>query len=132
MADEHPGVSRVREYLDTFAAQDMDRLREFFADDIVWHVAGDHPLSGDYRGKDALFDYFARVREMTGGTLTLEPQSILASDNHTAMFTRVQAQREGKQMDVVLAQAFDVGRDGRWTEYYALANDQAAVDAFWS
>jgi ketosteroid isomerase-like protein len=131
-SDEHPGVARIRDYLDHFARHDMEGLRDFFADDVVWHVGGAHPLSGDYRGKEALFEYFERVHELTGGTLHLEATSILASDLHVGMFTRVTASHAGQELDVVLSQAFDVGPDGRWTQYYALANDQEAVDAFWT
>ena len=45
---EHPNVTRTREYLDTFARGDLQGLRPFFSDDVVWHVAGSHDLSGDY------------------------------------------------------------------------------------
>lgn len=107
-------------------------MREFFADDIVWHVGGNHRLSGDYRGKDELFEYFATVRELTEGTLRLEPRSILSSDRHTARFIRATASRQDRSFDVTLAQVFKVGEDGRWTEYWALADDQEALDAFWS
>jgi hypothetical protein len=33
---------------------------------------------------------------------------------------------------VVQAQAFRMNADGKFTEYWALADDQDAVDAFWS
>jgi ketosteroid isomerase-like protein len=130
--DQQAAVDRVRESLDLVAQGDLERLRDFYTDDVVWHVGGNHPLSGDYRGKDDLIRYFERVRELTGGSLTIEPQSILASDKHVAMFTNVRAQREGRSMDVVLAQVFKVAPDGRWSEYWALADDQEAVDRFWS
>jgi ketosteroid isomerase-like protein len=129
---EQEGVQKAREYIDAFHNWDVDRMRDFYSDDIVWHVAGTHPLSGDYRGKDALFDYFTKVREMTGGSLRLEPESILASDRHTAFFTRITAERDGSSLDTLLAQVMRVGPDGRWTEYWAVSNDQDAVDRFWS
>lgn len=128
---EHAGTTRARDYLATYAAGDTAALRDFFADDVVWHVGGKHALSGDYRGREALFDYFDKVRELTGGTLTVEEEHVLASDQHTAMFTRVRGAREGRQLDVSMAQTFRTGPDGRWTEYFAMADDQAAVDAFW-
>ena len=132
--DEHPGVQRAKEYVDRFTEGDRAALRDFYSDDVVWHVGGRHPLSGDYKGRDALFAYFDKVRELTGGTLRLEPESIVASDRYTAMFTRVTAQREGrdKDLDVVLAQIYRNGPDGRWSEYWAVADDQETVDAFWS
>ena len=130
--DQQAAVDRVRESLDLVQQGDFERLRDFYTDDVVWHVGGNHPLSGDYRGKDELMGYFERVRSMTDATLTIEPQSILASDRHVAMFTNVKAQRDGKSMDVVLAQVFKIAPDGRWSEYWALADDQPTVDRFWS
>ena len=72
------------------------------------------------------------MRALTGGTLVVEPEEILASDKHTVMFTRTTAEREGRRLDVALAQIFAVGEGGRWSEYWALADDQEAVDAFWA
>ena len=130
--DRQAAVARARESLDLLATGDFEALRNFYTDDVVWHVAGNHPLSGDYHGKDDLIRYFERVRSLTDGGLTIEPESILASDQHVAMFTRVRAQRVGRSMDVVLAQVLRLAADGRWSEYWALADDQAAVDQFWS
>jgi ketosteroid isomerase-like protein len=130
--DEPPGVQRAREYVDTFTNGDLDALRDFYAEDVVWHVGGRHRLSGDYSGRDALFSYFEEVRRLTGGTLRLEPESIVSSDRYTAMFTRVTAQREGKNLDTVLAQILRNGPSGQWNEYWAVADEQDEVDAFWS
>jgi hypothetical protein len=127
----HPGAQRAREYIDVFHRGDFHALRNFYDENVVWHLAGHHPMAGDYRGREALFSYFDRVRDMTGGSLRLEPESILASDRYTAMFTRVTGRRDGRTLDVVLAQVFRVGDDGRWIEYWGLADDQDAVDEFW-
>ena len=130
--DEHPGVQRMRDYLARFEAGDFDAVRDFYSPDMVWHVGGDHNLTGDYRGQDALMGYFKNVRELTGGSLRLQPQSILASDKYTGVFTRVHATRDGKTLDALMAQVFKLGTDGRWCEYWATAEDQAHVDEFWS
>ena len=97
-----------------------------------WHVGGNHPLSGDYRGRDAIFEYFETVRGLTGGGLRSEPHDILADDSHGGVFTRVTADRGDRHLDVVLAQAYRINPDGKFTEYWALADDQDAVNAFWS
>jgi ketosteroid isomerase-like protein len=129
---EHPGVEGARASIDAFNRGDMTALREFYADDVVWHVGGTHGLSGDYRGRDELFAYFERVRDLTGGTITLEPEAILSSEEHTAIFMKVSGERDGRVLDVTLAEAFTIGPDGRWNEFWSLADDQDAVDAFWS
>jgi ketosteroid isomerase-like protein len=129
---EHPNVALFREHAEVFNRGDLEEYRRFFSDDLVWHVGGQHPMSGDYHGLEAAFAYFERIRQLTGGTLRSEPQDILADDTHVGVFTRVTAERDGRQLDVVLAQAFRVDAGGRFTEYWALANDQDAVDAFWA
>lgn len=128
---EASGTFKAREYLATYARGDQDALKEFFAEDVVWHVGGAHQLSGDYRGREALFDYFSRVRDLTGGSLRLEEDAVLTGREHTAMLTRVTGDLGGRHLDVLMAQTFRTGPDGRWTEYFAMPDDQAAVDAFW-
>ena len=129
---EAPNVDRVAEYLKLLDQGDIERLADFYSVDVVWHVGGTHPLAGTYQGRDALMDYFRRVRELTGGTLRVEPQEILGGERHTVMFTRVTAERDGRVLDVGMAQVFAVDEDGRWCEYWALADDGPAVDAFWA
>ncbi len=129
---EHPNSERVRVYLQHLEQGELDQLGDFYSEEIVWHVGGNHPLAGTYRGRDALLEYFARVRELTGGSLRVEPDEILVSDKHTVMFSRTTAQRDGRSLDVMLAQFFAVGDDGRWSEYWSLADDPGAVDAFWA
>ena len=130
--DEHPHVARVREYFDTFAAGDLDALGKFFSDDVVWHVAGRHPLSGDYRGREAIRRYFGTVQELSEGTLVLETRAVMTSDEHIGLFVRVTGERDGRRLDVEMAEAFTVGPDGTWTEFWAMPDDQDQVDRFWS
>jgi uncharacterized protein len=129
---EHPNVTRTREYLDTFARGDLEALRPYFSDDVVWHVAGNHALSGDYFGKDELIAYFHEARELSGGTLTLEPSSIMANDEHVVVMLRVSGERNGKTLDIEMAEAFTVLPDGTWSEFWAMPDDQVRVDEFWS
>jgi uncharacterized protein len=128
---EHPNAQKVRDALDTYNAGDLEGMRAFLAEDILWHVGGKHPLSGDYRGVEAVLDYYAKVREQTGGTLTLEAVDILANDDHGGVFMRVRGERDGKTIDVELAEALTFAASGRWVEYWALADEQEKVDAFW-
>lgn len=131
MAD-NPSLTRAREAIEAFSRGDLESYKDFFADDVVWHVGGNHSFSGSYRGKEELFEYFGKVRTFTGETLDVRPEAILADDSHVGIFARVTAQRDGNTLDVTMAQAFTVDSDGKWTEYWALADDQPAVDAFWS
>ena len=129
---EHPNVGRARVAIERFNRGDLDEYIQFFAEDVVWHVGGNHALSGDYRGRNHLHEYFEHVRAVTAGSLRSEPQAYLADDAHVGVFSRVTGRRASQVLDVALAQAFRVSPTGEWTEYWAFADDQAAVDRFWS
>jgi uncharacterized protein len=107
-------------------------MKAFLADEIVWHVGGNHEMSGAYRGVDAVLGYFREVRKKTAGTLQVEPEEILANDRHASIFMHVTAHRDVRTLDVLLAEALTLDDRGRWSEYWALANDQDVVDAFMS
>jgi uncharacterized protein len=130
MVDEQ--VRRLGAWLDAYAEHDRDAMADSLAEDAVWHVGGTHRLSGDYRGRDAILGYFDAVREETGDTLTLERLEVLANKRHGAAFLRVTAEREGRRLDTVVADAFRFGEDGRILEFWAHSADQAAIDQFWS
>ena len=125
-------VQRLEAWLDAYGEHDRDAMADSLADDAVWHVGGTHRLSGDYRGRDAILGYFDAVREETGDTLRLEPLEVLANERHGAAFLRVTAERQGRRLDTVVADAFRFGEDGRILEFWAHSADQPAVDQFWS
>jgi hypothetical protein len=128
----HPNVDRLRTFLDAYGSHDVDALRAHLADDAVWHVGGTHPFSGDYRGEDAILDYFGRVGAETGGSMRLEPIELLSNDEHGAAFLHVTADRHDEHLDVTMAEAFRFDGDGQICEFWAHATDQDAVNRFWS
>lgn len=130
MVDER--VQRLEAWLAAYGNHDREAMAESLAEDAVWHVGGTHRLSGDYRGRDAILGYFDAVRGETANTMRLEPLEVLANDRHGAAFLHVTAERRGRQLDVVVADAFRFDEDGRIREFWAHATDQRAVDEFWS
>lgn len=51
----------VRRGYEAFISGDMATLREIFAEDAVWHVAGSGVLSGTKQGPDAILAYFGEL-----------------------------------------------------------------------
>ena len=39
---EHPNVEMIRQGYEAFARGDMSALADLAADEVVWHVPGDH------------------------------------------------------------------------------------------
>jgi hypothetical protein len=64
----------VREGLEAYTRGELTRLSGLFADNAVWHAMGPKAIAGDYRGRDAIFDFFARVLEETGRTFRIQVQ----------------------------------------------------------
>ena len=126
----HPNEDLARRGYQAFSEGDMATLNELFADDLVWHVGGRSSLAGDYRGKDAVFDFFAKTMEMTGGTFRLEVHDILANDDHVVALTTVSGQRDGKSINDNSVQVLHV-KDGKVTESWFHPGDQYAADEFW-
>jgi ketosteroid isomerase-like protein len=62
---EHPNVARIRDGYTAFAKGDFAVLTDLFAEDLLWHDSGRNQLSGDYRGREAVFGLFGKLMEVT-------------------------------------------------------------------
>jgi uncharacterized protein len=124
--------SRLEAWLDAYGNRDRQTMLDSLAEDAVWHVGGTHRHSGDYRGRDAILGYFEAVRAATADTMVLQPLEILANDRHGAAFLLVTAERNGRRLETVAADAFRFDDDGRIVEFWASNANQAAIDEFWA
>jgi len=128
---EHPNVELARRGYEAFAKGDLATLTELLADDVVWHVQGGGPLSGDYHGRDQVFGFFGRIAEETGGTFRLDVHDILANDEHTVALATLTATRGGKSIEVPVANVTH-NRDGQVTEFWSAVTDPEATLDFWA
>jgi ketosteroid isomerase-like protein len=127
---EHPNAANTRRGYEAWNSGDLDFIREYYTEDAVLHVAGNNVMSGTYRGRDAVMGALARAIQGWGPHAEME--TILASDDHVITFVRVTSERDGKTLDVVLANAVKLDADGKSTESWFLANDQRGYDEFFS
>ena len=128
---EHPNVGLTRKGYEAFAKGDMATLRELFSENVVWLTSGNNPLSGEHRGRDAVFAMFARSAELSGGTVRMEVHDVLANDEHAVALVRATASRQGRQLDLLEIAVYHVS-NGRVTEAWSFPYDQRASDEFWS
>jgi ketosteroid isomerase-like protein len=129
--NDHPNVELIKRGHEAFAKQDLATLTELIAEDTVWHVSGNGPMSGDLVGRDAVFAWFLRIAQETEGSVALEPHDYIGNDDHVVALTRVTATRGDKVMSV---HQVEVGhwRGGRLVENWIVTDDQQAVDDFWA
>ena len=127
----HPNADRIRDAYDAQAQGDWQRVHASFTDDIVFHVAGKNRFSGDFRGKEEVFDFFKRRNDETGSKVDIEVHSVVADDEHAVALLTLRASREGRNAEWRSAGIYHM-RDGKIAEAWGFNEDQSAVDEFWS
>ena len=132
MVTSHPNAEIVRRFHDAQQRADAVALMDLLADDVVWHVPGRNLLSRDYVGRAEVATFWARARELSGGTVRTELIDVLGGDTFGVALVRVFAEREGKSLGGQF-QAFTYRIDnGKVAEFWFMVEDRYAVDAFWS
>ncbi|MEX0658701.1 MAG: nuclear transport factor 2 family protein [Egibacteraceae bacterium] len=126
---------KTRRFVEAMVAFNRDDVETFgdilLADDVVWHWGGDSSVSGDYHGRAATLALLKGFRELASHQLQVEPLDVLEGGDFVMSFTHVTGSKgTGTDIDVFLADAMRFGQDGTVVEYWTLANDQRAVDAF--
>lgn len=130
MGHSHEAV--VRKGYEAFSKGDIDTLQnEIFTEDIVWHVPGRNPLSGDYKGISEVLGYFGQLGELSVGTLQVTLVDVLANDERTVGLHQATGTREGKTLDAHEALVFRF-RGDKVSEAQGYTGDQYAIDQFWS
>jgi uncharacterized protein len=124
---EHPNAARIRDGYAAFAKGDFAVLNELFAEDLVWHDSGRNQLSGEYRGREAVYGLFGKLMEVTQGTFHISLHAVLADDEHGVALVTLSASRGGRSAEVKEAHVFHL-RDGRVTEFWNSATDMYAID----
>jgi uncharacterized protein len=124
---EHPNVARIRDGYAAFAKGDFAVLNDLFAEDLLWHEPGQNQLSGDYRGRDAVYGLFGKLIEVTEGSLRVDLDAAFADDEHAVALVVVTAGRGGQSVQVNAAQVFQM-RDGKVVEFWSLPADPNAFD----
>lgn len=128
---DHPNEQLLRRGYAAYSAGDIDTVNEIFADDITWHNAGNGPLSGDLKGKEQVFAFFARLQELSGGTSRIEVHDLLANDTHAVALVHETAERSGRRVDLISTHVWHLS-GGKAVEFWGMAYDQRAEDEFWA
>jgi ketosteroid isomerase-like protein len=122
----------VRRFYEAQQRGDAAALMDMLADDVAWHVPGRNLLSRDYQGKAEVVGFWARARELSGGTVRTELIEVLGGESYAVAFVRVFAEREGRSLGGQF-QAFTYRIvDDQIAEFWFMVEDRYAVDAFWS
>lgn len=128
----HANEDLVRQGYKAFGEGDMDTLRSLFASDAVHVATGNNPLSGEYKGVDAILGYYGKLFELSDGTFSAELETVKVEGDDSVVAThRDKAQRGDRTLDQDETLTFTIS-GGKFTRLVENHSDQAAYDAFWS
>jgi len=114
-----------------YAAYDIDTIVTLFADDVVFHVAGRHPLAGDLRGPDEVLGYFAKVSSISGGRGGFTVRSLFTHAELGVALVDGTAHDGDREFSRPIIHVFRVV-DDRVVEFWDNPFDQHAEDEFWT
>lgn len=124
-------VSVVRKLAAAYERADIGAIDALLSDDVVFHVPGDHPLSGTYAGKTEVFGYLGQVaatsQSADGG---FDVHAVMGDDDHAVALVTGTIEHNGVRFIWPTVHVFHV-RDGKVTEFWEASLDQHAEDEFW-
>jgi uncharacterized protein (TIGR02246 family) len=84
---ETPSKTVILEYVAALQRGDGDAIRDSFAEDATWWLAGELPLSGTWRGRDQILDEFltGALQYYEPGTVAFEVTNVVAEGEQVAM-----------------------------------------------
>ena len=124
-------IETARRGYQAFNEQHLDEAMESIHDEILWHSGGDSPISGEFRGKQAVMQLFAKFGQLSEGTYEADVHDILASDEHTVVIGTSTATRHGRTHTSRFVDVIHSAEDGRAKEFWRFVEDQAADDEFY-
>jgi uncharacterized protein len=119
MGDDHPNTLAYLRTVDAFRDRDFDTIASLIAEDVVWHLPGDHPLAGDWEGRDQLFELFARLGPLG---FTIREHDVFGDDDHVCALSYIGARRDDLEFETRVVSIFHY-RDGRQTERWFYPDD---------
>lgn len=125
-AATHPNVEILR-----YIYADLTRLEDYASDDMVLHAAERTAADGDYVGKQAAVAKEHELIRLTGGTLVMDVEHIVANDHFGAVLGILRARRDGRALAVPFCGLWRF-RDGLAVEHWENAYDVPALHRFFT
>ena len=125
----HPNEQVIRKGYAAFNNGDFEAIKETLADDIVWHVGGKNPFSGDYKGLGEVFGFFGKLGTVFDAPPALEIHDVLANDEHAAVLLTSTSRKNGQVRNSNVTHIFHM-KDGKAVEFWGLSVDPYGDDEF--
>lgn len=129
--NEHPNVVAYKGMIAAFNANDLSAVEALVDPDLSYIIPGRSPVACDTRGVADHLRALRNARELSGGTLRLEPRAVAADGDYLFVYGRITAQRAGKQLDSEHCVMYRF-KNGKVVEGRTIPVDLYSFDEFWS
>ena len=128
---EHPNAALMRKAGELLNAGDFEGFLGLHTEDVVMHVPGDGPLSGDHRGREGVAAVFQKEMSMLDVPPEFSAHDDLGSDEHAVSLVVQTLRRGGRTLRARQTIVAHV-RHGMFSEVWFQPEDQAAFDEFFA
>ncbi|KDE68848.1 polyketide cyclase [Fusobacterium necrophorum BFTR-2] len=117
-------------YTEALSRGDFEAVFETMSDNIVWHMGGESPLSGEIVGKQALGERLGEFAKRSNGTFRIITNWAASNDCFVAANVVSLAERGDEKLDDPGIDLFRI-ENGKIQEVWTFAEQQEAEDKFW-
>lgn len=128
---EHPNVVAYKRMIAAFNANDLSAVEALVDPDLSYTIPGRSLIACATRGVADHLRVLRQARELSGGTLRLEPRAVAADGDYLFVWGRITAQRAGKALDSEHCVMYRF-KDGKVVEGRTIPIDLYRFDEFWS
>jgi beta-phosphoglucomutase-like phosphatase (HAD superfamily)/ketosteroid isomerase-like protein len=115
---------------EAFGSGDGQPLAELLADEVVYHLPGEHLGGGTLRGRADVFRRIADAASVLDAPPTISLQNVVGFGEWALSIERFTARRGGHVLDQEVCVVWRIV-DARCVEMWARFSDQASCDRFW-
>lgn len=130
MSQEQANIQLIQDYYAAYAEGELEKIKSFFAPDIVWRIPGHHPLAGEKQGPDEVAAFFTQLGK---GNFKADPIFFQAQGDYVVDIHRGWSNVEdsGTQVDQLFTLMFKVENGQIVEAQNFLSNQHQADEFFW-
>lgn len=128
LSPAHPNAATLRHAYDMWGATgDAEPLVAACAEDILWHISGDHSISGDRVGRDRVREVLDKLLSFADAEFCTTYEGVYANDVYGLIVTGCSVLYEEEQLNW---RTFDMFRfeEGLIKEFWTFAYPQTLSD----
>lgn len=129
MVEMHPNLTLINSFFNAYGDNDIDEISKILAEDIKWHIPGNHPLSGTKTGVNEVLAFF---KSLNKGLFKAEPIVMGVNDSYVIDCHRNWSNLENEDnLDNMSCLLWKI-ENNKIVEVFNFPQNQHIVDAFFT